>query len=180
MEIKPLARKLQKLLKKNKEIIDLVIFGSLVKGSSKPSDLDIAIIVNDEKINRLSVKKEIEAITRLRVDLQWITIQHYETKLWITLIREGFSVKHQKFLFEHYGIRPVSLYKYTLKQLTPSKKVMFERALRNFKGIERLSNRVILVPTKISAEFSNFLRQWEIDIDTEEYGLLPLMRKTEM
>jgi hypothetical protein len=57
---------------------------------------------------------------------------------------------------------------------------MFERALKNFKGIEKLSNRVILVPIENSEEFRELLRQWNIDFESQEYGLMPFMRKEDM
>ena len=53
-------------------------------------------------------------------------------------------------------------------------------AIKNFKNIERLSNKVILVPVNLSGEFADFLRNWNIDIDAQEYGLLPLLRKEQV
>ena len=69
------------------------------------------------------------------------------------------------------------LFKYSLKQLPISKKVMFERAIKTFNNITKLSNRVVLVPIKESSDFSDFLKNWKIDIDSQEYELLPLVRK---
>lgn len=173
-----LALKLKKTLEKHKEIIDILLFGSTVKGKITASDLDVAIITSG-MAERGAIKEEIRLVLKKKIDLQVVTIADYDQFIWITLLREGYSVKHQQYLYEKQGIKPVVLYKYSLKPLGASKKVMFERALKNFKGVERLSNRVILVPIKISGEFSDFLKNWDIDLESQEYGLLPLVRKGE-
>ena len=173
--MKQLARKLRKLLQ-NKNIYDLIIFGSVAKNKLDANDLDIAVL-QDEEIDKQSLSAEIKNIAKKEVDLQVITLRDYDKFIWITLLREGYSIKHNKYLYDVYRIQPVILYKYELKQLTPSKKVMFERAIKNFKGIEKLSNRVVLVPIAISGEFADFLKTWNIDIETREYGLLPFVRK---
>jgi hypothetical protein len=56
---------------------------------------------------------------------------------------------------------------------------MFERGIKTIKGLKRLSNSVVLVPIEFTGEFESFLKQWDMDIDTEEYELIPLMRKEE-
>ena len=173
--MKQLAKKLRKLLN-NKDINDLIVFGSVAKNSLDANDIDIAVI-SDKEIDRQQLALDIRTIAKKQVDLQIISLKDYDKFIWITLIREGYSIRHDKYLHEIYRIQPIMLYKYELKQLTPSKKVMFERAIKNFKEIEKLSNRVVLVPISISGEFSAFLKNWNIDIEAKEYGLLPLVRK---
>lgn len=178
--MKNLAKRLKILLKKNEDILDLIIFGSLMKGKIDVNDIDIALLCKSkEGIDRINIKNKIAGILKNKVDIQIIGIEDYSHFIWITLIREGFSVKHNTYLYEMYGIKPVVLYKYSLKEMTISKKVMFERALKNFKGIEKLSNRVVLVPIGISENFNEFLREWGIELSSQEYGLLPLVRKEE-
>jgi len=170
--MKTSAKKLKRLL--NKDIIDIIMFGSFVKGKIKPNDIDIAIISNEYKKEK---KENIQKIIP-NSDVQFVRLADYDKYIWLTLIKEGFSVKHNKYLHEIFRIDPVVLYKYSLKDLTNSKKVMFERALKNFKNIEKLSNRVVLVPVSTSSEFEDLLRYWNIDIDSKEYHLLPLVRKS--
>ena len=170
--MKKLTKKLKKKLK-NKEIIDIIIFGSKAKGKTKPTDIDIAVLVKEKNPEvRLSVKKLVP-----EADVQLISLEDIFKDMFITLIKEGFSVKKGAYLHSIYNLKPVKLYKYSLKELTLSKKVMFERGIKNIKGIQRLSNSVVLVPIEISGEFEDFLRQWNLDIDTTSYELVPLMRK---
>ena len=175
--MKQLAKRLKNLLK-NKKIIDLIIFGSIAKNKIEANDIDIAVILKDS-VDKNTLKESIGKLINKKIHLQLVNINDYDKFLWLTLIKEGYSIKHNKYLFEVYKIKPVVLFKYGLKQLPVSKKVMFERAIKNFKNIEKLSNRVVLVPIKLAGEFSYFLRNWNIDIDAQEYELLPLLRKEE-
>lgn len=172
--MKNLIRKLKKLLE-NKEIIDIIVFGSKAKGKIKPNDIDIAVVIRNKNSD---IKKKIEDIVP-GADVQLINLEDLYKNIFITLIKEGYSVKKETYLHNIYNLKPVKLYKYDLKQLTNSKKVMFERGIKNIKKIERLSNRVVLVPVEVSAEFEDFLKQWKLDIDTASYELIPLMRKEE-
>lgn len=158
---------------KNREIIDIIIFGSKAKGSIRPNDIDIAV---------LSIKKNIKIKQTIKelipeADVQLLSLEDIFKNIFITLIKEGYSIKKKDFLHNLYNLKPVKLYKYDLKQLTLSKKVMFERGIKNIEGIQRLSNRVVLVPIKICGEFEDFLRTWGLDIETRDYELVPLMRK---
>lgn len=174
--MKLLVKKLKNVLKNNTSIIDLLIFGSVVKNKLETHDVDIALLTNGH-INRTELKKQLETSLNKGIDLQIITLKDYDKFIWVTLIKEGYSIRHEAYLHELYRIKPIVVYTYSLKPLSLSKKVMFERALKNFKNIERLSNRVIFVPIEISGEFSDFLQRWDIDIEAREYGLLPLVRK---
>jgi len=173
MKMKQLARKLKILLKNNK-IVDIVLFGSFAKGKINSKDIDIIVLT--EKYDK-SIKDKINQISKKKKNIQFISIKDYDHYIWLTLIKEGFSIKHMKYLFEIYKIKPMVLFKYSLKQLPISKKVMFERAIKTFNNITKLSNRVVLVPIKESSDFSDFLKNWKIDIDSQEYELLPLVRK---
>jgi len=171
--MRQLAKKLKKLL--TDEIIDIVIIGSSVKGKIGPSDCDI-ILISDKDVSE--TRQEIRKIIN-NADIQKVGLNDYAKQIWLTIIREGYSVRHGKPLRELYGIKPAVLYKYSLKELTNSKKVMFERAIKDFDA-EKLSNRVVLVPIGQSSEFEQFLRHWGLDIDAQEYHLMPLLRKEEL
>jgi len=173
--MKKLTKKLRELLK-NKEIIDIIIFGSKAKNKVSPKDIDIAVLLNKKDIK---FKKIVNSVVP-NADIQLISLENIHQNIFITLLKEGFSVRKNDYLHNLYGLKPVKLYKYSLKQLTPSKKVMFERGIKTIKGIKRQSNSVVLVPIEYTGEFEEFLRQWNLDIDTKEYELMPLLRKEEV
>lgn len=66
-------QKLRKLLNKYKTIDDIIVFGSIVKGSSSPKDLDIALILKNstevsqikENIRAISKKADIETVNSI-------------------------------------------------------------------------------------------------------------------
>ena len=61
---------------------------------------------------------------------------------------------------------------YMLKK--QANKTAQEMYLENCDGLRKLSNRVVLVPIKISSDFENFLLEWKLDISSLRYFLLPL------
>jgi predicted nucleotidyltransferase len=172
--MKDLIKKLKPLLK-NSNITDIIIFGSIVKSKISPGDIDVAVLVKEKNLEiRNTILKLIPD-----ADVQLITIEDFENKIFLSLIKEGYSIKNNQYMHEIYKIRPIKMYKYSLKQLTSSQKVMFERGIKTIEGLKRLSNSVVLVPIEFTGKFESFLRQWDMDIDTEEYELVPLMRKEE-
>ncbi len=173
--MKQLIKKLEPLLKRN-DVIDVIIFGSTAKGKIRPADVDIALLVKEKNPD---LKKKVKDLLP-QADVQILTFEDYSRSLFFTLLKEGYSIKHKKYIHTMYGTSPVKLYRYSLKSLTASKKVMFERGIKTISGLTRLSNRVVLVPITHSGEFEDFLRQWNLDIETEEYELVPFLRKEEI
>jgi predicted nucleotidyltransferase len=76
-------------------IRDLILFGSLVKGGS-PKDIDIAVIPQDD-IEISETKKKIRNVVP-NADIQIINVQSIYNSIWLTLIKEGYSVKRGKFI----------------------------------------------------------------------------------
>src|SRR3989344_3574895 len=89
----PEFKKYQKQLKKllNDEITDLILFGSFVKGGFA-KDIDIAIIIKKE-INAVNLKQELKKIIRKDIDMQVLGIESIYSSLWLTLLKEGYSIK---------------------------------------------------------------------------------------
>ncbi|MFH1063682.1 MAG: nucleotidyltransferase domain-containing protein [Candidatus Woesearchaeota archaeon] len=169
--------RLKGLLDKN--IVDIIIFGSFVKqGSAR--DIDVAILVRDDK-DLTDVKKQIRDILNKEADIQIIGLESIHSPIWLTLIKEGFSVKKKTFLRELYGIKPAVLYKYSLKTLTNVQKVQFERGIKKVLGKEGtiIARSVVLVPLQLKGEMMDFLKNWNIYYTCQEYELLPLLRKEE-
>lgn len=169
-------KKLRKLL--DKSIADIIIFGSFVKGGSA-QDIDIAVVAK-EKIDTDSIKKTIRELVKT-ADIQIIDLESIYSPIWLTLIKEGFSVKKNKFLFELYRISPVVLYKYSLTKLNNVQKVQFERGIKKVLGEKGkfLTRSVVLVPLALKNEAIDFFKTWNIYYESQEYELLPFLRKEE-
>ncbi|MBU0459544.1 MAG: nucleotidyltransferase domain-containing protein [Nanoarchaeota archaeon] len=161
----------------NQNIIDLIIFGSTVKGG-RANDLDIAIVVKDKK-NIFETKEKIRNLFKKEVDLEIVDIETIHSPLWLTLIKEGYSVKRKQLLSEIYRIKPVALYKYSLKELNNVQKVQFTRGIKKVLGDDGvvLTRTVILVPLNLKNKVKELLETWDIQYDSRDYELLPLLRK---
>lgn len=158
--------------------MDIIFFGSLSKGGI-PKDVDIAIVVRDNT-EVAAVKSRVREFVK-KSDIHIVNIDSIYSPLWLSLMKEGFSVERNCYLHEIYGIKPVVLYKYSLTKLTNVQKVQFERGLKNVLGKEGvyLTRSVILVPVTIKSSVEDFLKTWSIYYESQVYELLPFMRKEE-
>ena len=179
MKLKTYLQKLRKLLGKYKTVEDIIVFGSIVKGSSEPRDVDIALLLKNE--NDVGKIKEEIRTTIKNADIE--IINSIYNPLWVVLIREGFSISKNKFLIEIYKLEPVVLYKYSLKKLDAVKKVQFTRGLKRVLEDTKariLSRSVVLVPINKKIEFDEFLSTWNLIYETQSYELFPILRKGEI
>jgi len=170
-------KRLKKLLDEN--LIDIILFGSFVKEGSA-NDIDVALVLN-KKIDINNIKKKLKEILNEKLDIQTLYLKSIYSPIWLTLIKEGFSINKGNFLFEIYNIKPSVLYKYSLKKLNNVQKVQFNRGLKKVLGKEGslLTRSVILVPLKIKNDVMEFLKKWGIYYESDEYELIPLLRKEE-
>lgn len=162
-----------------KTIDDIVVFGSVVKGSIEPKDLDLALMLKNES-DVIKIKEEIRSIFK-NADIE--IVNSIYNPLWVVLIREGFSLRKNEFLFEIYKLKPVVLYRYSLKKLNPIEKVQFTRGFKKMlKDTEAkiLSRSVVLVPLNKKIEFDEFLSTWNLTYETKSYELFPILRKGEL
>jgi len=149
MSLKNLSQIKSKLKKylSNRDILDIIIFGSAVKGKILPRDIDIAVITKKEiKVNipgfHVSVIKPEDFFVKVP------SIVH-------TLLREGYSLKNEKSFSEVYNFSSRVLFKYDLVSLNASTRVKIVNILRGKnkeKGLvkensgEWLANQVFIVP----------------------------------
>jgi predicted nucleotidyltransferase len=144
-------------LLKDKEIIDIIIFGSFIKGKSIPSDIDIALITNKE------LKHSIEGFHISTIKPEEIFLA--PPSLVNTLFREGYSLKNNAFWAEVLRFKNRILFTYTLKEMPSSKKVQIVNILRGKnkssglveeKKGEWLANQVFLIPIEEEHLFEQF------------------------
>ncbi len=166
-----MKKNLKKLLKEYKEIEDFLVFGSLVKEKYEPKDIDMAIVLNKKNIPLVGEIKESLNIKNLDIELIKPN-EVYQTRLGLTLITEGFSIKNNKPLRKSLGISPMKIYTYEIKSLIQTKKVLFGRGLN--KIIEdtnaiKLGAGSIMIPVGKSGKFEDFLNTWNLKYKTKEY-----------
>lgn len=167
--------KVQAIIKENEnEILDVVLFGSLVRGKEKPEDLDLLVIykknINSELINKM--RKEFETLG-VEVDLVPKSYNDLFKSAFIareSYLSEGYSLIQRKFIAEGLGYKPMVLFRYDIKGFTKSQRMRFYYSLygRNTEGmIKKLrlckfSERIIISPVEESENVKDYFKSWSI------------------
>lgn len=163
--------KVKKLIN-NKEIIDVIVFGSFAKGKEDYNDIDIAIISQEE----VDFKEEGIHLSKLKPIDFFIT----PSSITNTLIREGYSLKHKKEFSESWNFKSKILFNYDLKNLKNTSKVRIVNLLRGnknnkgmvdiYKGVW-LSNGVFTINIENEYLFDSFFKENNINF-TKSYILI--------
>lgn len=149
-----IKKKLKDVLK-DKDVYDVVLFGSFVKGKSSPNDIDLAIISDKNNFD----------VSGFHISVLSVSYFFKPHNLINTLFREGYSLKKNKSFSEVYGFKNKCLFRYELAHLSASKRVSTVNFLRGKKGEDGLvkekggewvSNQVFLCPVYSEFIFEKF------------------------
>ena len=162
---------------KDKEIFDIVIYGSAARGKPKPNDIDIVVIFRSgslkerlEKIQKIKHKLD----TKLKIDMKSILLEElFQPEFFgkTGIFLEGISVFNDKMFSRKIGFESTTNFTYNLKDKSHTEKVKFNYILsgRGKEGLIELLNGqhiapgVIEIPIRNSDEFTQFLQQHKID-----------------
>ncbi|MFH1682520.1 MAG: nucleotidyltransferase domain-containing protein [Candidatus Woesearchaeota archaeon] len=165
-----------------KELVDIILFGSITRGKKKPGDIDLCLIFRD-KIN-LELTKQIQVILGEEYHLSTLTIDNFFTdthSLTKTILLEGKSLITGKKFADNFGLVPQLSYTYDLSQEKPSKKVRFVYLLRGReKGqgiVERMGGRFMsgasfMIPLEKDAEMKEIFDGWRIKYQRKRVMLM--------
>ena len=170
-----LLSKIYRIYEENEnEILDIVIFGSFVKGKDKPKDMDVLLIYKSKINAELSynIKKEFEAFN-LEVDLVSKAYNDLFKSAFVareSYLSEGYSLVQRGFISEKLGFKPAVLFRYGLSNLNKSERMRFYYSLygRNSEGIikkldlTKFSERILISPIDKSEEAKEYLDNWKI------------------
>ena len=166
---------LKKLLKKTKNIEDVLLFGSALREKRKPSDIDILVLFKTEVVveELHLIRKEIElhyrnvqVVARTLKNISDTSFDARESYLF-----EAKSLITQKNLAEECGFSALGMFKYKFDDWTKLQKTKFYYALNGrgkSDGVKqllnciRLSDNVLLVPLNNIDEFKDFLESWKL------------------
>ncbi len=183
-----LQNKLKKITKSHLEVLDIIMFGSVVRGKQDPTDVDILVLFKNK------VNKEIEYIIRKELEKEYPkvsilsktekTVQDEAFDARESILFEGLSLLTGKSIAEKHGFSPWGMVKYNFKEWNNLQKTKLYHALNgrnNSKGILsllsciKLSDSLILVPLDKIEEFKEFLEQWKL-----EYIYIPILIPTRL
>ena len=167
-----------KNFRKKKGIIDIILYGSSVKGKIGPRDVDIAILFDNTSIGerliisrefKEKIKKKINNPDMIQINLSEFFDPHFLARE--SIIVEGYSLINNKPFSETLGFLGYMLFTYTLKGLNHNNKTKFTYSLigrgKN-KGMlkslnaEPIGKGAVLIPINNSYVFDEFLNKWNI------------------
>lgn len=165
---------------KSKEVFDIIVYGSLVRGKQKPNDVDIAILLNEEK----SVGEKLEIAERAKSKLDSLGENFDVKSIYISdlndegfmarqaILAQGYSLIYGGFLHERFGFASFIIFSYDLKKLSNSRKKMAYYALKGrrkqkgmleLNGAKMIGDCLIKVPLINSDEFEEMFKFNKID-----------------
>lgn len=168
----------------NKEIWDIIIYGSSARGNQKARDVDIAIILKDktklEKKLQLAqkLKTKLKQINK-QFDVKTVDIADFLDKTFMArqaILAEGYSVMNKSYISGLLGFKPYSLFTYSMGKLNNSQKKMFHYALKGRRGQEGLLKKlkaesigkgVIKIPLENTQELKDVLQKHKIAFETK-------------
>ena len=175
-----LKSEIKKFLKEHKEIWDIAIYGSVIRGKTIIRDIDFAIIFYSKtKLdNKLSLaqklKQTLSKIIPYEIDIKGIDFYDFFDNAFIArkaILAEGYLLSRKKYQAELFGFEAKYIFSYSLANLNHSKKIMFQYALKGrrgqkglleMKGCEQIGRGTISVPVWNSEEFREFLEKQNI------------------
>lgn len=183
--MKKLKASLKSFLRKESYLVDLILFGSALKGKVKPGDVDLIALVrgsDPEKIENILYKLRKNG-EELELDLHTepiIVDYMFDPKVYPLLLHEGFSIRCSEFIHKKLNLQPLVLITYLLESKSASDKVRFSYALygRN-KGeglLGKISGRTvgkgsILIPISQQEVIRAFFKQWEVEYQEQRVFL---------
>ena len=184
---KTLESEAQKIYKKNKsQIIDIILFGSIIKGKEKPKDVDIIIIFKDKNNLDISyeLRKSLEKNIKIPIEVNSkIYSELFETNFQAreAILVEGYSLLNKINLADGFGFKSMAMFMYKLINKTKSERMRFYYSLygRNTEGILKklkaikYTDTIILVPIENKETMKEYLNNWNIEFK-ETSLLLPV------
>jgi len=182
--------KLQKEIKKifagNEGIIDIVLFGSVVRGKKYPQDIDLLLLFS-RKVDD-AVASELETLlkaTEYKIEITTVKYSDLFSESFLPrdTIFDGISLISGKKISQGFGYKPFVIFKYSLRGFTNSQRVRFFYTLRGRygKGLlkemgYRFGKDSFLIFSEKAEEFKKFLESWKITYQEVE-ALIPERRE---
>lgn len=171
-----MLKQLQKELsaeKKDKTIFDLLVYGSTVKGKTKPNDLDLMVIFRagslKERLRKIQlIKRKVTSFKSIDIKgILWEELFQEDFFARSGVLLEGISLFDARPFAEKMGFSAYSLFTYSLKDKSHTAKVKFNYLLRgrNGPGIlekfggKHLSPGTVQIPLVKSLEFEEILQE---------------------
>ena len=168
---------------RKRNIFDIVLYGSSVKGKLNANDIDIVIIFENEILRkRTETAQELKEILKkqFKVDIKTINLKELFEGEFLAkqgILTAGYSLLHNEEFVKKIGFKGFSIFTYNLRNINHTEKTKFTYALigrRDQKGIIKqinaisLGKGVVKVPIRESILFEEFLSEWKINYNKKD------------
>ena len=175
-ELSLVTKNIKPWIKKTK-VIDVVLFGSSMRSKIRSRDVDLCILLKEEDepktLDLIASLGKIGDKLNIPFHITSLTETHFVkgSTLSKTLLTEGHSIIKNKSFAEVFGFTNNSLFVYSLKRFTPSRRVQFHYMLRGRYGSAGVLREAqgkfigtgsIIVPTEKEDLFKDVLDSWGI------------------
>lgn len=167
----------KKFFKKNKEsLLDIIFFGSAVKGKEKPGDIDILLLFKDRKDIDVSyhLKKELQkaGFNAEITDKSYAELFDNAFIAKEAILSESYSLIYEQFIADGLGYLNFILFKYELTGFNKSQRMRFYYSLygrsKDQQGtlktlnVIKFSDSVFLCPVENAEKMKEYLLFWSI------------------
>ncbi|MEK6893690.1 MAG: nucleotidyltransferase domain-containing protein [Nanoarchaeota archaeon] len=160
---------------KKEDILDIILFGSVIRGKDEPKDIDLIILYAFKNNINFSyeLRKKLEK-EGFKVDITSISYKELLSPNFLGregILFEGFSFKLNKYLSAMFGFSGFMLFKYYLEGMNNSERMTFYYTLHGRgkeKGIlesfdsYKFSDNFIIAPVNNVEKISDFLERRKI------------------
>jgi len=175
---------IKEIKKQKKELWDVGIYGSFIRGKKTPNDIDLVIFLT----KNISVEERLSLSQKLRdrikeliknVTVETVSIEDFFDSNFMArqgILAESYILTQKKYLSELLGFKTFTIFKFGLIGLSNSQKTLFRYAingrrgqsgiLKDVKG-EKLGSGAVKIPIENSEKFKSFLESHKIDYKTE-------------
>lgn len=185
-----LANEIGDFKKSNERILDIIVFGSVVRGKRKPNDIDILLLLSEK--GSLDLSHDLSKIFKkydLEAEITDITYNEIFDTGFLpreSILSEGYSLVEGKSLSESFGFETFIVFIYSQRGFSKTKRMKFHYALNgrgNNSGMMteldliKITDGTLLCPVEKSEELKEFLELWEVSF--KSFDILVPMRTVE-
>lgn len=164
--------------KYKEELLDIILFGSTIRGKEKPKDMDILLLFRQKEDRNIEyeLRKELEKyydnIEIIMKNYDSLTKKDFQARQ--AYLSEGFSLIKKEFIAESYGYTNIALFKYNLKGWNQTKRMQFQYALygRDKKSgmmkqlkLSKFADTTLLCPIENTQACKEFLAYWNLNTE---------------
>lgn len=180
-ELSAEIKKIKSWITKNKAI-DVILFGSTMRGKSMPRDIDICIIIKDsfeeKSIDLVDSLGKLLDSSSLKFQISIMTASAFVKgdTLAKTLLTEGYSILRNLSFSYNFGFESKSMFIYNLNNFTQSERVQLHYLMKGRYGSKGILKEIggkfigkgaILVSTEKEDILKEVFEKWEIDYKIE-------------